>query len=284
MSPHDAARGELAVGDSLGPYRLEEVLGEGSMGIVFRARLNPEGDTLALKVLRAQLSSDPTYQTRFQHEARAARELAHAHLVPVVDAGEIDGRFYLASTYLGAGSLQDRIDAEVRLPLEDTVRMAREIGGALDALDSVGLVHRDVKPSNVMLDESGASALTDFGLAKGPAYTVLTRPGQVMGTVEYIAPELITGEPATAASDLYALGCVVYECLTGSPPFDSDNMFETITMHLEEDPEDLASHRPDLPDGFSEAVLTALAKEPARRPPTARAYSLMLSVGARSRS
>ena len=171
-----------------------------------------------------------------------------------------------------------------RLWLDDAVRVATEIGGALDALTTAGLVHRDVKPSNVMLDGSGATALTDFGLAKGPAYTVLTRPGQVMGTVEYLAPELITGASATLASDLYALGCVVYECLSGAPPFNSDNVFETITLHLDTEPDDLASHRPDVLSSFSFAVLTALAKEPAKRPPSGRAYALLLAAGARVQS
>ncbi len=279
----DRQRGELSAGDRFGHFRLESVLGEGGMGIVFGAVREPDQDVVALKVLKQQLSSDDMYKARFRHEARAAGQVAHSHLVPIVEAGQVDGRHYVASVYYGGGTLQQRIDSEGPLPLADVVRVVREIGGALDTLHAADLVHRDIKPSNIMLDDSGAAALTDFGLAKGPAYTVLTRPGQVMGTVDYIAPELITGEPASPASDIYALGCLVYECLAGAPPFDSDNVFETVSMHLGEEPADLGRFREDLPDGFSDAVLTAMAKEPEKRPTTARAYALMLTVGAQAR-
>jgi len=282
VRPRDAPGSELAVGDSLGPYRLEEMLGEGGMGFVFRAVREPDGLTVALKVLKRQLSGDGAYEARFRHEARAAREVEHGHLVPIVDAGEIDGRHYLAAKFLGGGTLQDRLDARGRLPLADTLRLASEIGGGLDALHAPGLVHRDVKPSNIMLDEEGSAALTDFGLAKGPAYTVLTKPGMVMGTVDYIAPELIRGEPASPASDLYALGCVVFECLAGSAPFESGSIFETVTAHLEAEPRNPCAGRDDAPPGLSEAVLYALAKEPGERPRTARAYTLMLAVAARA--
>jgi serine/threonine kinase PknH len=279
--PLEQRRGELSAGDRFGHFRLESVLGEGGMGIVFGAVREPDEQLVALKLLKQQLSSDEMYKARFRHEARAAGEIAHAHLVPIVEAGEVDGRHYVASVFYAGGTLQQRVESEGQLPLTDVVRVVREIGGALDSLHAAELVHRDVKPSNVMLDKVGATGLTDFGLAKGPAYTVLTRPGQVMGTVDYIAPELITGEPASPASDIYALGCLVYECLAGAPPFDSDNLFETVSMHLEEEPAALGGFRSDLPEGFSTAVLTAMAKEPEKRPTTARAYSLMLAVGAR---
>ncbi|MDH4281358.1 MAG: serine/threonine protein kinase, partial [Myxococcales bacterium] len=272
---------ELAIAETLGPYALESVLGEGSMGIVYRARREPAGEIVALKVLRERLSGDPTYLSRFRREARAASEIEHPNLVRVVDAGEIEGSFYVASAYYEGGTLADRI-ASGALSLSEALGVATQIGAALDALHSVGLVHRDVKPSNIMLDGEGTAALTDFGLAKGPAYTVLTRPGQVMGTVEYLAPELVTGEAATLASDLYALGCVVYECLAGAPPFASENVFEALTMHLDSEPADLHAIRPDVPAALSFAVLTALAKEPGKRPPSARAYGLLLASGARA--
>jgi serine/threonine-protein kinase len=133
-----------------------------------------------------------------------------------------------------------------------------------------------------MFDTSGSAALTDFGLAKGPAYTVLTRPGEVMGTVDYLAPELIKGCGATPASDLYALGCTVYECLAGAPPFAEKSLFELTAAHLEERPPDLRVSRADISEQLAWAVLQALAKEPGARPPTATAYAHMLRLAARA--
>jgi serine/threonine-protein kinase len=270
--------GELLPGGTLGPYRLESILGEGAVGVVFRATREPGGDVVALKVLKQQLSRDEVFRRRFVHEARVAAEVQHKHLVPILEAGEADGRSYLAVQYVAGPSLEERIRAAGPLPLDEILSMAAQAGAGLDALHRKGLVHRDIKSSNIMLDEQGEAALTDFGLAKGPAYTVLTRPGQVMGTLDYMAPELIKGEPASPASDLYALGCVIYECITGAPPFAHKSMLQVGLAHLGEDPPDPLVARPDLPKDLSWAVLQALAKEPERRPPTATAYGHMLRV------
>jgi serine/threonine protein kinase len=266
---------------SLGRYRLEEVLGEGAIGVVYRAVREPDGKTIALKILKRDLSSDETYRRRFAREARAAAEVRDKHLVPILDAGEADGRYYLASAYV-PGSLADRLESEAALSFRDVVRIAAGVAGGLDALHRVGLVHRDVKPSNIMLDATGSAALTDFGLAKGPAYTVLTKPGEVIGTVDYLAPELIKGGRATPASDIYALGCTVYECIAGAPPFADKSLFELTAAHLEEAPPDLRGRRADLPEQLAWAVMHALAKQPDGRPPTATAYAHMLRLAARS--
>ena len=166
------------------------------------------------------------------------------------------------------------------MPLDETLAVAAEIGAGLDALHSAGLVHRDVKPSNVMLDERGVALLCDFGLAKGRAYTVLTRPGQVMGTLDYLAPELIRSGQASTASDIYALGCVVYECLQVAP-FGRLNAFQVGVAHLEEEPPDPCARRNDTPPRVSWAVLRALEKDPARRPNTGTAYGHILAIAAR---
>jgi serine/threonine protein kinase len=269
---------ELVPGEAVGPYWLESVLGEGAVGVVFRATRQTDGAIVALKVLKRQLSRDEVYRRRFVHEARVAAEVLHKHLVPILDAGEADGRSYLAVKYVAGRSLEERIRDGGPLSLDEILRVAAQAGAGLDALHRQGLVHRDIKSSNIMLDEEGEAALTDFGLAKGPAYTVLTRPGQVMGTLDYMAPELIKGEPATGASDLYAFGCVIYECITGAPPFAHKSMLQVGLAHLGEEPPDPLASRPDLPKELSWAALQALAKEPERRPPTATAYGHMLRV------
>ena len=137
-------------------------------------------------------------------------------------------------------------------------------------------MHRDIKPSNVLFDSDGTAMLTDFGLAKGRAYTVLTRPGQVMGTLDYLAPELIRGKPATPATDIYALGCVAFECVVGRAPFGDKSAFQVGLAHLDEPPPDPGAERPDLPAGFAAAILSALEKEPEQRPATAGAYASLL--------
>lgn len=273
-----AARSEPGVGDAVGRYRIDARLGEGAVGVVYRARTDPGGEVVALKLLKERLGADETFRARFVHEARAARHVAHDHLVPVLDAGEADGTSYLVAAYVSGGSLEDRLRGEGSLPLDEALRIAAEIATGLDALHRSGLVHRDVKPSNLMLYENGSAAITDFGLAKGPAYTVLTKPGQVMGTLDYLAPELIRGEAATPATDIYAFGCVVYECITGTPPFGGKSLFEIGSAHLNTPPPDPAETRPEVSPSLSWAVLKALDKDPAQRPPTATTYASLLHV------
>ena len=275
---------ELQPGDVFGPFRLDRLLGRGGMGLVFRATRLADGEVVALKVLRAELSGDAVFRRRFLHETRAASAVTNRHLVPIVDAGEVDGHQFLAARCIEGVSLEQRIRAEGALPVDDVVRMVAEIASGLDALHAAGLVHRDVKPANIMLDESGGALLTDFGLSRGRAYTVLTQPGEVMGTVDYLAPELIRGGAASPATDIYALGCAAHECLTGTPPFAASEGVVAIGLaHLNDDPPDPAAHRRDVPPEVSWAVLQALATAPERRPPTATAYSLTLATAARGR-
>jgi serine/threonine protein kinase len=263
-------------GDVLGPYRLRGLLGEGAIGRVFLAERIDDASLVALKVLKAALSADETYVRRFVREARVAAEVKNRHLVGIVDVGEVDGVHYLAAEYVRGGTLEERLQAAGPLDVGETVRLAAEIARGLDSLHNAGIVHRDVKPSNVMIDLSGNAAVTDFGLAKGRAYTALTRPGQVMGTLDYIAPELIREEHASPASDIYALGCLVYECLTGEPPFAKRGIFGVAVAHLDSAPADPAAAREDVPDEVGWVVLRALDKDPARRPSTATALARML--------
>jgi serine/threonine-protein kinase len=269
---------ELEPGDTLGAYRLETLIGEGAVGLVFRARREADGCEVALKVLKRELTGDFVFQHRFRQEARAAAEVREPHLVAIVDADTVDGRSYLAVEYVGGGSLAERIASDRVLPIADVLRVVSDVAAGLDALHAAEIVHRDIKPSNILFDTDGRAMLTDFGLAKGRTYTVLTRPGEVLGTLHYLAPELIRGEPATPRSDVYGLGCVIFECVSGRTPFADKGVFQVGLAHLIDEPPDPGAERPDLPGGFSTAILTALEKEPERRPQSAGAYAALLAA------
>jgi serine/threonine protein kinase len=269
----------IQVGHRLGPYRIEARLGQGGMGIVYRA-LHDDGRVAALKVLRDELGADQSFRTRLAREARAAAEVDHPNLVPVQEVGEADGRLYLAVGYVEGRSLSERLAAGGPLPVAEVVRLGTQVGGGLDALHRRGIVHRDVKSANILLASDGTAVLGDFGLAKNRAWTVLTRPGQVLGTLDYLAPELIRGEPASPLSDLYALGCVLYECLAGAPPFSGRGVLRIGMAHLEEEPGDPAAGRDDVPQALSWTVRQVLAKDPARRPPGTAALARMLRLAA----
>jgi serine/threonine protein kinase len=269
----------VQVGQRLGPYRIEGRLGQGGMGIVFRAR-HDDGRTVALKVLRDELAADDGYRQRLAHEARAAAEVDHPNLAPVLEAGEADGRLYLAVRYVDGRSLAERLAVGGRLAVGELVRLAADVAAGLDALHRRGIVHRDVKPANILLAADGTAVLGDFGLAKSRAWTVLTRTGQVLGTPDYLAPEVIRGEPATPLSDLYGLGCVLFECLAGASPFAGRGVLRVGMAHLQEEPGDPAAGRGDVPPALAWTVRQALAKDPADRPPSAVALARMLRLAA----
>lgn len=271
----------LEPGSTLGPFRIEALLGEGGMGQVFRATRDDEEGPVALKVMKREFAADPQYTRRFLREARAAQEVSHKHLVSVLEADEAEGRQYLVMRYVPGRSLEERIESDGPLPLEELLRMVAHIAAGLDALHQRDLVHRDIKASNILLEPDGCASLTDFGLAKGRGYSMLTKPGQVMGTLDYLAPELIRGEEAGPRSDIYSFGCVVFECVAGTPPFGGKGVFQVGMAHLEEEPPDPCAGRPDCPAGLSQIVLQALAKDPAQRPPTATAYGHLLRLAAR---
>ena len=262
--------GALRVGD----YTLEQQLGRGAVGVVYRGR-STDGRVVAIKTFDPSLARDDTFRARLAHEARVAREIVDPHLVRILELREDADNPCLVLEYLPGGSLAERL---VRGPLqpEEMLDVVASIAAGLDALHRGGIVHRDVKPSNVMFREDGSAALTDFGLAKGAAYTVLTRPGQVLGTLDYLAPELIRGGEATPACDVYALGCVAFECLAGTPPFADRSLFGVGSAHLEDEPPD-----PPASPEVSWALLRALEKDPATRPATATMYAHLLRAAAR---
>ena len=278
--PRRTTSRELESGDRLGEYRLESLLGEGGMGLVFKA-VGADGKVVALKVLRRELGEDEVFRDRFGQEARAAAEVHHPNLVPILGQGEADGRNYLVVRYAEGGSLDDRLRETGTLTVDETLGLVEQLALGLDALHASGLVHRDVKASNVVFDGEGTPMLTDFGLAKGRSYTLLTRPGQVLGTAEYLAPELVKGQRATPATDVYALGCMIYECLTGKTPFAHKTLVQIGLAHLDDVPPDPSADRPEVGPELGQAVLVALEKDPDRRPQSAGAYASLL-VSARS--
>jgi serine/threonine protein kinase len=265
-------------GEVFAGFRLTRVLGKGAFSIVYEATSERDGTAAAVKVLRRELSRDDAYRHRFAHEIRAATEVTEPHLVPVLDWGEERSHPYLVMPLVPGRSLEKVLERRGTLGVREVVRVVAHVGAGLDALHRHGLVHRDVKPSNILLEERGVAMLTDFGLAKGRAFTVLTRPGQALGTLDYMAPELISGRPAGPASDIYSLGCVAYECLAGSPPFGDADILRVGSAHVNEDPADIAERRPQLEPGFAWAVMRALQKDPEERPPSGALYARMLRV------
>jgi serine/threonine-protein kinase len=271
--PPDGPEWELQPGEVFGPYRIDGQLGQGGVGVVYRATRDGVPDPLALKVLKRDLNTDSEYRQRFLHEARAATAVEHPHVVRVLDAGEIDGRPFLAMPLVTGRALDAILSRDGPLPVQQVLRLAGEIGSALDALHAAGLMHRDVKPANVLVDPGGSAALTDFGFAKGTEYQTLTAAGQVVGTLAYISPERLRGDRATPASDIYSLGCTVFESLVGEPPFTGADQMAVFMGHLEEEPPNPSWQRPELPPPFAAAVIDALAKDPAARPASGLAYA-----------
>jgi serine/threonine-protein kinase len=273
------AAAEPKPGDMVGPFRVESMIGEGGMGRVFRA-VGQDGTVVALKVVKAELAKDEVFRRRFEREAGAAARVNHTNVVPVLATGEHDGVPYLAQQFITGGSLEDKIKRETRLDLRETVDLCTQVADGLDALHAEGLIHRDVKPGNILLDGQGKAFITDFGLMKDREASVLTRPGQALGSMDYMAPEQIRGEEVTAQSDVYALGCVMIECLTGQPPFADRQGMRILWAHLQEDPPDPSAGRDDIPPDVGWAVTRALEKEPDKRPPTATAYAHMVRIAA----
>jgi serine/threonine-protein kinase len=268
---------ELSVGARLGPYVLDEELGRGATATVFRSSRS-DGLQVALKVLAADV--DPVLARRFERESEVASRLDHPYLVPVLDHGVVDGRRFLATRLADRGSLADRL-AEGPLPLVEVIQIVRQIGAGLDVLHRARLIHRDVKPANVLVTSDGV-ALTDFGVVRGEEQSVLTQVGTVVGTADYLAPEAIRGEEVGPAADLYGLGCLAYACAAGAPPFAGKrSIIAVCRAHLSEPPPDPRVERPSIPPPLATAILTALAKDPADRPGTGTAYALLLRAAAR---
>ncbi|MDX6602266.1 MAG: serine/threonine kinase PknH [Solirubrobacterales bacterium] len=272
---------EPQTGDSVGRWRLGNMLGEGGMGRVYRS-VDAEGSEVALKIVKAELANDQTFRKRFDREAAIAQRVLHPHVVPVIETGEQDGIPYLAQKFIAGGSLEDLIKKDGNLPLAEAVRICTAVSSGLDALHLEGLIHRDVKPANILLDDDGTPYIADFGLAKDRDASVLTKAGQALGSMDYMAPEQIRGEEVTAQSDVYALGCVMFECMSGKPPFADRQGMRILWAHLQEEPGDPLESRPEVPADVAWAIGRALQKEPSDRPPTATAFAQAVQIAART--
>jgi len=257
---------ELSEGQTFGGYHIIELVGAGGMGLVYRAEQRILGRTVALKVIRPEIAESGDYRSRFLREARFAAAVDHPHVVSVFDAGEQDGRLYLTMQWVDGTDLGTLIEREQRLAPDRTVLIGVQLAEALQAVHDAGLVHRDVKPSNVLVRDIGGrdyAYLTDFGIAKAPAaQDSLTRTGWVIGTPGYLSPEQVRGQQPGPRSDLYALGCVIFEALTGQPPFQGDNDLAARWAQATSPPPTASSVCPALGPRYDAFLARALAVDP----------------------
>ena len=260
----------LGVGDVIAGYRLDELAGRGGMGVVFQATHIALERRVAVKLIAPELAANEQFRERFKRESRVAASIDHAHVIPIFDAGDEDGQLYVAMRYVDGTDLGELIARQGKLPPLQAVELTAQVGEGLDVAHERGLVHRDVKPANVLLESRGSgyhSYLTDFGLVKtvGEASGVLTRTGQWLGTPDYAAPEQITGADVDARTDVYALGCMLYHMIAGKPPFEGDTDVAKMFAHMSQPPGSLSEVQPGVPAELDEVIRTALAKDPAER-------------------
>lgn len=261
-----------AVGTLLnGRYRLEEQVGIGGMSRVYRALDTLLERHVAIKTLNREVAADSEQVERFRREARAVAQLSHPHIVHVIDAGEDSGVAYIVLEYVDGETLKARIRRLGRLEISEAAAYAIEIARALDCAHSREIVHRDVKPQNVLIDPEGSAKITDFGIARTLTEEGLTADGRVIGTTDYVSPEQAIGKPVTGQSDLYSLGIVLYEMLCGEVPFAAENQVAVAMKHVREDLPDVQACRPEISAALAAVVDRATEKDLRRRYPDANA-------------
>ncbi len=259
---------ESRVGTTFGKYNIISLLGKGGMGEVYEAYDTDKKRTVALKILADALSNDDTFRTRFRRESHAAAVLQEPHVIPIHDWGEIDGRLYI-DMRLVHGQTLDELIAQGPLEPARAVALIGQIGAALDAAHAEGLLHRDIKPHNIIVTPADFAYLVDFGIAENRGDTRLTTAGIPIGTVNYMAPERFTEQEATPAVDVYALTCVLYESLTGESPFARDSLENVAAAHLASPPPRPSVSNPRVPSTFDAVVARGMAKDPDDRYGTA---------------
>jgi serine/threonine kinase PknH len=250
---------------AFGRYRLLSKIGEGGMGKVYKAHDTEIGRDVAIKVLATELGTEPGYRARFRREARIAARLTEPHIIPIYDTGEIEGRLYLVMPIIEGTDLHELLQRDGPMNPQRAVSFIEQLAAALDVAHAAGLVHRDIKPSNALLTGKDFVYLIDFGIAHDSAATKLTSTGMFVGTLAYMAPERFSAGVADARSDVYALACVLHECLTGHAPYPGDSMEQQLLGHLTLDPPRPSADRPDIPAGFDEVIARGMAKNPDER-------------------
>jgi Protein kinase domain len=272
---------KLGPGDQIGGYRIEEMAGRGGMGLVFRARQRRPDRIVAIKVIAPELAADPDFRARFEQESATAAEIEHPNVIPVYEVGEDDGLLFIAMRFVQGVDLGGLLRRDGRLPPQRAAHLISQVADALDAAHARGLVHRDVKPGNILVAAGDHVYLTDFGLTKKSSDSRgMTRTGMFVGTVDYIAPEQVEGRRVDARADIYALGCVTYEVLSGTVPFPRDSDIAKIFAHVNDPPPPLR----DVPAPLAAAVVRAMAKRPEDRFQSAGDFGRAVSAGAAGRA
>jgi HAMP domain-containing protein len=254
-------------------YEVKEILGEGGMGTVFKAVDVELGEVIAIKTLKKDfLTQDPTALERFKSEIRLARRISHRNVVRTHDLGENSGIYYITMEYVDGKSLKDLIRARGKLPLAITLSVGKQLARALEVAHDQGVIHRDIKPQNMVVEPDGVLKVMDFGIARLASRkpdSGMTQAGTVIGTPEYMAPEQLAGDNVDQRADIYAAGCVLYECLTGRPPFQADTPYQLVAKLLEETAPNPRSMNAEVPAALDALVMATLSKDPAGRPETA---------------
>jgi predicted Ser/Thr protein kinase len=248
-----------------GRYELEELVGSGGMSSVYRAHDRLLERSVALKILHEQFTRDEDYVERFRREARAVAQLTHPNIVTVIDRGEQDGRQFIVFEYVDGMNLKELVEQEGPLSPREAIELALQVARGLAFAHDQGLVHRDVKPQNVLLDADGRAKVTDFGIARSVDVDGMTITGTIMGTSNYIAPEQARGQPVDEQTDVYSLGCVLYELLAGEVPFDGDNFVAVAMRHVNDPVPSVGEVRPDVPPRLDWAIQRAMAKDHTER-------------------
>ena len=254
----------LEKGTTLGGYRIDGVIGQGGMGVVYEATQLSLMRTVALKVVAPDLSGDVAFRERFRREGLLQAQMEHPHIITVHEAGESEHGLFLAMRLVRGPSLKDLIVARELDPAR-SLRLVGQVADALETAHEAGLIHRDIKPQNILVGARDHAYLADFGLTKAPGGTSLTTTGHFVGTIDYVSPEQIRGEAASNRSDIYSLGAVLYECLTGVVPFPKDSQAAVLYAHLSQPPPRVTERRDELPSALDDVIATAMAKEPADR-------------------
>ena len=257
-------------------YEIEEKLGDGGMATVFRGRDTRLNRVVAIKVLHPHHANDINFLQRFSHEAQAAANLRHPSIVDIYDVGQEDRQHFIVMEFVDGHDLKSIILRKRQLPIQQVLQIGATIADGLDTAHNLGMVHRDVKPQNILVTHDGTAKITDFGIAKSGLSTAQTETGVTFGTADYISPEQAKGQSATAQSDIYALAVTLYEALTGQLPFTGDSAVAVALQHVSSKPPPIRRHNPNVSPALEQLILRALAKNPNDRPASAREFANLL--------